>query len=43
MDSILSWFDLSPASGGVGVATETAMPLLQQLLLYGVVVLGVLF
>ena len=43
MDGILSWFDLSAASGGVGVATEPSMPLSQQLLLYGVVVVGVLF
>ena len=43
MDSILSWFDLSSASGGLGVAAESSMPLGQQLLLYAVVVVGVLF
>ena len=42
MDGLLAWFDLSGGAGPIGPAAATEMPLLQQLLLYLVVVLGVL-
>ena len=43
MESILAWFDLNGASAGFGIASEPPIPLIQQLVLYAVVVVGVLF
>jgi hypothetical protein len=43
METIVGWFDLGATGSGITVAGEPDMPLLQQLLLYGIVVLGVLF
>ncbi len=42
MDALLRWFDLNGALAPIGPASAAEMPLPQQLLLYGVVVLGVL-
>lgn len=42
MDGLLAWFDLGGGSAPIGPAAVTQMPVLQQVLLYGVVVLGVL-
>ncbi len=42
MDALLSWFDLNGALAPIGSASGAEMPLLQQVLLYGVVVVGVL-
>ena len=43
MEALLEWFDLGRGRGlPLGPAAETEMPLLQQLLLYAVVVAGVL-
>ncbi len=42
MDGLLAWFDLNASAAPIGPAATTDMPLLQQVLLYVVVVLGVL-
>lgn len=42
MDGVLGWFDLRAPSGPMGVAAESGMAAWEQLVLYGVVVLGVL-
>jgi hypothetical protein len=42
MDGLLRWFDLGSGGALIGPATGTEVPLAQQLMLYGVVVLGVL-
>jgi hypothetical protein len=42
MESLLHWFDLSSTMAPIGPAAGGDMPLPQQLLLYGAVVLGVL-
>jgi archaellum biogenesis protein FlaJ (TadC family) len=42
MDGLLAWFDLNGSGAPIGPAATTEMPLLQQMLLYVVVVLGVL-
>ena len=41
MDLVLGWFDLDGSGSGLGPAAAGGMPLVQQLLLYFVVVLGV--
>ena len=41
MEVLLGWFDLSGSSAPFGPASDEAMPLVQQVLLYAVVVLGV--
>ncbi len=43
MESVLSWFDLSGSTAPIGPAGGAEMPLPQQLLLYLVVVVGVVF
>ena len=42
MDSMLAWFDLNSAAAPIGPAGDAEIPLVQQLLLYVVVVIGVL-
>lgn len=42
MDALMTWFDLGAQRAPVGIAAEEAMPLLQQLLLYALVVVGVI-
>lgn len=42
MEALLGWFDLVQTSGPIGPAGSEQMPLLQQLLLYALVVVGVL-
>lgn len=42
MDALISWFDLAAPSAEVGIAAQ-GMSLGQQLLLYAIVVVGVLF
>ena len=42
MESVLAWFDLNAGAAPIGPAGSAEIPLLQQLLLYGVVVIGVL-
>ena len=41
MELILGWFDLNGSSSGLGPAASGGIPLLQQAVLYAVVVLGV--
>ena len=41
MESLFSWFDLSPVVNELGPSGETGMPVVEQLLLYSVVVAGV--
>ena len=42
MESVLAWFDLNAGAAPIGPAGSVEIPLLQQLLLYAVVVIGVL-
>lgn len=42
MDAVLGWFDLNGSTAPIGPAGGTDMSLVQQLLLYGLVVVGVL-
>ena len=42
MDSLMAWFDLNGPGGSFRVASEAEIPLLQQVLLYAIVVAGVL-
>jgi hypothetical protein len=42
MDVVFGWFDLNSSGPSIGPASSTDVPLGQQLLLYGIVVLGVL-
>jgi hypothetical protein len=42
METVLAWFDLNGSTASIGPAGGSEMALPQQLLLYGIVVIGVL-